>query len=380
MRPSAARRLVYLCLQHNRPGQASFTHVHEIIAGLRREGWHVDLFEPTYRGQSPGLAARLWASFVTQVRAARAVRQADAVYVRAHVLAAPLIAVARRRHVPVVVELNGIPSEAILVRPYLRAAGRLIQWLAHYQMRASTAVIAVTELLAQWAAAEGASDVVVIPNGANVDVFRPGGTPPAGLPDRYAVFFGAFAPWQGIAEIVAARAEPAWPDGVGLVFAGDGQERSIVEAATARFGDVVYVGTVPYQALAPIISGAVCGLSPQNDVGGRSGHGLSPLKLYETLACGVPVVVTDAPGQADLVREGGCGLVVPFDNATALADAVTRLAADPGEAVEMGRRGRTLVEEQHSWAARARTTDALLGEVLAATRGPRQRAWETTSA
>lgn len=70
---------------------------------------------------------------------------------------------------------------------------------------------------------------------------------------------------------------------------------------------------------------AGCWLSSQNNLGDRFSTGLSPLKMYETLACGVPIIVSDFPGQADLIRNGNCGLVIPPENEVSLAKAVSYL-------------------------------------------------------
>jgi glycosyltransferase involved in cell wall biosynthesis len=102
---------------------------------------------------------------------------------------------------------------------------------------------------------------------------------------------------------------------------------------------------------------------------GRSSTGMNPLKLFETLACGIPAIVSELPGQADLVREGRCGLVVPCGDAAALARAVGELAADPGAAREMGRRGAAVVRAAHSWRARAVEIDKVLRACLAGTPG-----------
>jgi len=91
---------------------------------------------------------------------------------------------------------------------------------------------------------------------------------------------------------------------------------------------------------------------------------MNPLKLFETLACGIPVIVSDLPGQADLVRAGRCGLVIPGNDPAALARAVAQLAAAPDEAREMGRRGAALVRAEHSWRARAIEIDKVLRACL----------------
>lgn len=56
---------------------------------------------------------------------------------------------------------------------------------------------------------------------------RPLDTP--GLPQPYKVFFGSFAPWQGISTLL--RASSGWPEDLPLVVVGDGALRSEVERA-----------------------------------------------------------------------------------------------------------------------------------------------------
>lgn len=55
-----------------------------------------------------------------------------------------------------------------------------------------------------------------------------------------------------------------------------------------------------------------------------------PKSLLEAAACGRPLVATDVPGCREIAREGLNALLVTVDDATALADAIGRLAADPG--------------------------------------------------
>lgn len=358
----SAGRLTYLCLQNNHPGQASFTHVHEIISGLRLRGWRVQLFESEYgSSDAPSTTRRLVACLSVQLRAWRAVAGSDVVYIRSHVLALPTALVAKLLHRPVVHEINGPPAEMVLVRPWLRSLRRALVWASEVQLRWSDAIVCVTEELAAWVRSVGGEHAVVIPNGANVDVFRPGVPRPAlQLPSRYAVFFGAFAPWQGIRTILAARQDDAWPTDVGLVFVGDGDERHLVDQAAARWSDVRSLGKLPQSELAAVLANATVGLSPQGTLGRRHLTGLFPLKVFETMAAGIPVIVSDVPGQAPMVADTGSGIIVPADDPSALALAVKTLVDEPERAREMGARGRVAVERLHSWDERAARTHDLL--------------------
>jgi len=85
----------------------------------------------------------------------------------------------------------------------------------------------------------------------------------------------------------------------------------------------------------------------------RGETGFSALKLYESMACGVPVIGSDYPGVGDVIRQYECGIAVPPGDPQALAMAVSSLASQPERAREMGSRGRRAVELECSWVARA---------------------------
>jgi glycosyltransferase involved in cell wall biosynthesis len=149
------------------------------------------------------------------------------------------------------------------------------------------------------------------------------------------------------------------------VVIGTGVRQSLVEDAVCAGLPVRWLGYRPYEQIPGLIAGAIAGLIPMTNPLGRSSTGMNPLKLFETLACGIPVIVSDLPGQADLVREGRCGLVVPGSDPAALARAVAQLAANRDEAREMGQRGAVLVRAAHSWRARALEIDKVLRACLA---------------
>ncbi len=170
-------RIAYLCLQATREGQASHAHVHEIIAGLEEQGHAVELFEPRYAAESvtpPGPLGRL----VEQWRVQRRLIAAgpfDLVYMRSHFAALPASRWAQRAGWPVVQEVNGPYEDLFLAWPAARWIRPIAIWSGRSQLRGAAAVVAVTPQLAEWARKEGVrSEISVIPNGANVDLFHPG--------------------------------------------------------------------------------------------------------------------------------------------------------------------------------------------------------------
>jgi len=91
---------------------------------------------------------------------------------------------------------------------------------------------------------------------------------------------------------------------------------------------------------------------------------VTPLKLFDAMASGIPVVASDLPGQAGIVHEYACGLVVPVGNAQAVAEAMHALWSDESKAAEMGARGRAAILEAHSWKHRAESIHALIGRLV----------------
>lgn len=358
-------RIAYLSLQAVVEGQDTWAAVLEVVRGMREAGWAVDEWFVSYaKATAPGPLARLAEMWRVQRGLVHRLSDYDAVYVRGHVLAWYASRAARRRGVAVVQECNGSYEDLFVAWPATRYARPVFEALARSQTRHADAVISVTPQLADWVRAEtGRADSDVSPNGANVDVFSPAAPRRPGLPRRYATFFGQFAAWQGIRVMFDAMDLPEWPEGLSLVLVGDGTLRPDVEEVAAKDDRVVYLGRLPYAEVAGVVAGAVASLVPAFDPA-RAATGLSPLKVYESMACGVPVIVSDTAGQADVVTSERCGLIVEAGDPADLARALGRILADPKSASEMGRRGREAAVARHSWAARARERMAIVERAI----------------
>lgn len=352
--------IAYLCLQVTKEGQASYAHVREIISGLREHGHTVTLYEPRHLKRY-GALVRAKEFITTQKRLRREADDVDVIYCRAHFATLITAIWARRRGIPMVLEVNGPYEDLFIAWPRTRYLRPFFEWLMGTQYRRADALVTVTGGLRTWLASEtGRDDVFVVPNGANHHLFRPNVPPIPGLPDRYAAFVGALARWQGIPYLLSAATLPQWPSDVTLLIAGKGAEREMVEEAARTNERVVYLGRRPYGDIPAILCGSIASLVPMTDLGGRSASGLSPLKLYEAMACAIPAVATDFPGQAEVLRDEQCGIVIPPEDPKAIAEAVRVLAEDPDKAHAMGKRGRIAVEREHSWARRAEQTAEIL--------------------
>ena len=360
-------RIASLCLQSTQEGHAPYAHVNEIINGLRRRGIQVDLFEPFIadKERSRGLIGRLWGYLAVQLKLIPRLSRYDALYMRSHTLAAPTALAAKMLRVPHVIEVNGPYGDLITMYPWTRPFGGIVKFISRRIRRDADAIITVTPEMAAWCSRDcGNPRVHVIPNGANTDIFRPAVRDPQAPAGPYAIFFGAFSPWQGIATMLAAVHLPEWPAGVRLVLAGDGAERSKVEAAAAASDKILYIGTKGYRDLPGFVGPASVGLCVKDDGGTHANTGWSPLKLYEMMAVGIPVIVTNLPGQFELVEAEQAGVVIGPGDPLALAKAVAAIINDPVAAREMGKRGHEVVLREHSWDRRAQDTLDILLSIL----------------
>ena len=73
-----------------------------------------------------------------------------------------------------------------------------------------------------------------------------------------------------------------------------------------------------------------------------------PKALLEAASLGRPLVATDVPGCRDVAVDGETGLLVPVDDANALASAIETLVRDPGLRAKLGAAGRRRVEKLFS--------------------------------
>src|SRR3954468_4639625 len=118
--------------------------------------------------------------------------------------------------------------------------------------------------------------------------------------------------------------------------AGEGRERDRLEGP-ARANGVTLLGARQDVLALVAASGAVCLPSEAEAM---------PMSLLESMALGRPVIATDVGGNAELVRHGETGYLLPPGDGRAVSRAMTELAADAGRADEMGAAGRRLQRER----------------------------------
>jgi glycosyltransferase involved in cell wall biosynthesis len=197
--------------------------------------------------------------------------------------------------------------------------------------------------------------ISVIENGTDINHFKPIDRIKAkenfGFdPDLLFVgFLGNFAIWQGLDHLLLAIPEvwKTFPE-VRFLLIGDGPKMPAIRKAVSKFEKekVILTGRIPYQEANLYINSFDIAVAPfikkSNDVM------LSPMKIRDYAACGIPFVTTKIRG-LEMVEEKGIGILVPPDNPAALSEAIIKLIRDPVLRKKMGRKGRKVAEEEFSW-------------------------------
>jgi glycosyltransferase involved in cell wall biosynthesis len=89
-----------------------------------------------------------------------------------------------------------------------------------------------------------------------------------------------------------------------------------------------------------------------------------PIKLFEYMAAGIPVIASDFPSWRQIIGEAGCGLLVDPQDPQAIARAMEYLLSHDAEAEAMGRRGRQAACELYNWNSEERVLLNFYSELL----------------
>jgi len=165
----------------------------------------------------------------------------------------------------------------------------------------------------------------------------------------YVVYVGGISVIRGIFEMVKAM-EHLPPNGQAtLVIAGEFTPPALEEEVRKLPGweRVQFLGWQTRQQVVSLLGKARMGLVLLHPT--PNYIDALPVKLFEYMAAGIPVVASDFPLWRRIVEEASCGLLVNPLDPGAIAEAITWLLEHPEEAEAMGKRGRRAVLEKYNW-------------------------------
>lgn len=169
-------------------------------------------------------------------------------------------------------------------------------------------------------------------------------------------YFGHLYPGRGI-EVVKAMAT-ACPETLFLVYGGTEADLAFRRNAN-RQANLFFMGHVPHPAARELMCLMDILLMPyQENVSiGVAGHDtarwMSPMKMFEYLGAGVPIISSDLPVLREVLNDGHNCLLVPPSDADAWIAALARLGNDQELASRIGATAHEQYEKHHTWTRRA---------------------------
>ncbi|WP_089940965.1 glycosyltransferase family 4 protein [Candidatus Entotheonella palauensis] len=371
-------RIAYVCADPGVPigGQKGCcVHVREVIGALREQGADVEVFAArvaanTLPAELEKLAIHcLDSRSSTNCRAARERAALDAnyelyarlltagpfdlVYERYSLWSYAGMVYAHDRQIPGLLEVNAPLIEEQATHRKLVNHTRAEQ-VAHRVFTQATALLPVSEEVAAYlrAAAPAGDRIHILPNGVNPHRFAPGLTPahPA-PPGVFTVgFVGSLKPWHGVSILSDAFTRFHRQHSQSrLLIVGDGPERDQLNADVISLGiaDVTdTTGAVAPEAIPALLASMDVAVAPYPLL---PAFYFSPLKVYEYMASGLPVVASCMGQLAHLIQDGQNGLLCPPGDPMALAQALGHLYRDRALCHHLGQAARRTILCDHTW-------------------------------
>jgi glycosyltransferase involved in cell wall biosynthesis len=249
-----------------------------------------------------------------------------------------------------------LPRALGMKNPLLLGGMSVLEWLSY---RMADACVGLSPGIVEGIRRRSRSglNVAMVPNGCDLDVFRPGRRENlqiegAAQGDFVAVFTGAHGPANGLDAVLDAAAELCRRGRIDikLVLIGDGREkdRLVARAKEEKLINCIFLRPIKKTEVAKVTSSVDCGLMILANVPAFY-FGTSPNKFFDYIAAGVPVLINYPGWLAGMIQQHQCGLAVQPDSAVKLANGLEYLAGlTPEERQTMGRQGRALAEREFS--------------------------------
>lgn len=326
----------------------------------------VDVVDPDTRFRSVRAIFEIWNGlrFAWRARAiARTKPAPDVIYQRYSRFnaAGALLAVALDR--PLVLEFNG--SEVWVAENWDPVGQRrLLAAVERLNLRAADRILVVSSVLASACIDAGADPdrVVVNPNGADTERFRPGVGgdeirerlfPEGGL---VAGFVGTFGPWHGVDQLAEAIVRLPRDVPVRFLLVGDGDRRSAAERRIADGGAsdrVVFTGRISHGEVPAYLDACDILLSPHVEMSDGSAFFGSPTKLFEYMAMEKAIAASRLGQIGEAIEHDVSGLLLTPGSVDEIVEAVERFAGDSALCERLGRAARARVLERYTWRANA---------------------------
>ncbi len=375
-------KIAYICAD---PGVPVFghkgcsIHVQSVLQTFLQQGHEVELFASRLGGpplnslkdirmhQLPHLPKGKTLEMIAErelaaISANEDLRQAldhcgpfDLVYERYSLWSCTGMEYAQWSQIPAVLEVNApLMDEQSTHRGLVNRLGA--EQMSARTLAASSVIIAVSEEIAHYLQQFDIDPdkIYVIANGVHPERYPSDLAPlrPKQANEFVVGFVGTMKPWHDLQTLVQAfRLLYQSHLQARLLMVGDGPNRAVIEAeaiAQTSAEAVVMPGLVPPDQIPAYLASMDVAVAPY---AAQAPCYFSPLKVYESMAAGLPVVASETGQLAQLLHHGENGILYPPGDVSALAEALKQLLQVPSLRSQLGETARKQVLANHSWGA-----------------------------
>ena len=328
-----------------------------------RNGLHWIWMAPPFR-----LQTLRWTRTRAVVKLAREIRP-DVVIERYYNFGGEGLAAGRAVNATTVLEVNApvvdfpgsrkaMLDNALVVEPMRR-------WREHLCASADLIVAPAADILPP---ETPRAKIVELEWGADTERFRPDAAPRAAQRSGLvAVFAGAFRSWHGAVSLVRAVRDlrSKGDRDFTAMLIGDGPELARTREEARGMEGVTFLGAIPHDEVPAALARADIGVAPFDPAAHRPlslGFYWSPLKIFEYMATGLPVVAPAIDRIPKLVGHEREGILYDARSADGLTGALERLR-DPALRARLGRAARDRAVREYSWGAHAASLEGAIRRV-----------------
>jgi glycosyltransferase involved in cell wall biosynthesis len=384
-------KILYITLENLSLHKGSVVHIKEVINVLRKRGHQIGLIAniwnkpenvdhfynihpqtlSLFKLLNLGKKSYVISSILLFLHLSKTLRKYDIIYARDfHTVIIALIPrfIFKKK---LVFEINGIANE----EQRLKNDSILNHVLAFFIKEAeklatqcSDRIVSVTPQIATYLTQYlhcPLEKVDVIGNGVNTKIFHPIGDEAMlwswkkrlgiSKEDTVIAFVGNLAPWQGVNVLI----ESAIPlltnnDHLKFLIVGEGSLKDSLIRKITNSGyeeSFIFTGMMQYKDVPMLINLADICVAPFISRRNRT-TGVSPIKIFEYMACGKPVISSRIEG-LEFVELEGAGRLVDPEDVIGLEKALYDFIRSPRERTIMGQIGPKVARERFSWESKA---------------------------
>ena len=367
-------KIAYICLDKGIPvfgEKGSSIHVQEVLNGLKKRNASIKLFTNKIGGEKPqelegiqvceipilgsSLKTKSFVDSENQKIKEILNREGpfDFFYERYSLWSFGAMEYAKSNDIPSVLEVNSPLIEEQTKYRGLNDSS-VAEWVAKKVFSSSDKILAVSEGVASHLNSFPSSrkKIHVIPNGVNPDRFIENKKILDSTGDEPFVigFVGTLKPWHGLSTLVESfEIVHQQNSNTQLLIVGDGPEKNnLMQDLKEKnlLSAVKFTGSVPHSEIPSLLSSMDVAVAPYPKI---ENFYFSPLKVFEYMAAGLPVVSSNIGQLAELIQNEYCGFLYRPGDSAALSKILLRLIKDPQLRKTVGTAAKDYIIQNHTW-------------------------------